>query len=228
MEEYPEELRTPPVALACLVGCPDVHSLITAHLHSQQPPINAIALPDFSMISVIPPKKPPRDISDPIRGILRSDWLSKHRTRIPSVVAALFTSNHVSGDPAQWLQVCTDLENLKATIRGRNIKLVVVVVSQSGHKDVTSEDRMIALRKRAEVDSKNLIVFVPDDQLELIQSLSRHGLYDLFIIFIGFSSLFDFFYANKIARNRFLSQFCLNIEVIGTGIKYCSHIFSAL
>ncbi|KAL9139862.1 hypothetical protein ABFS82_O002700 [Erythranthe guttata] len=189
MEEYPEELRTPPVALACLVGCPDVHSLITAHLHSQQPPINAIALPDFSMISVIPPKKPPRDISDPIRGILRSDWLSKHRTRIPSVVAALFTSNHVSGDPAQWLQVCTDLENLKATIRGRNIKLVVVVVSQSGHKDVTSEDRMIALRKRAEVDSKNLIVFVPDDQLELIQSLSR--------LWTAFTDLANIYYRDE-------------------------------
>ncbi|KAI3450924.1 hypothetical protein Pfo_007589 [Paulownia fortunei] len=172
MEEYPEELRTPPVALACVVGCPEVHSLITSHLHTQQPPINSIALPDFSKISVIPPKKPPRENSEPVGGILRRDWLSKHRTRIPAVVAALFSSRNVSGDPAQWLQVCTDLENLKATIRGRNIKLVVVVVSQSGHKDDMSEDRMIALRKRAEVDSKNLIVFVPDDQLELKQSLS--------------------------------------------------------
>ncbi|PIN18622.1 hypothetical protein CDL12_08701 [Handroanthus impetiginosus] len=175
MEEYPEELRTPPVALVCAVGCPEVHGLITAHLHSQQPPINTIALPDFSKISVIPSKKPHRDNSEPVGGILKRDWLSKHRTRIPAVVAALFSSHDVSGDPAQWLQVCNDLENLKATIRGRNIKLVVVVVSQAGHKDDTSEDRMIALRKRAEVDLKNLIIFVPDDQLELKQSLSRLG-----------------------------------------------------
>ncbi|KAK4440413.1 Trafficking protein particle complex subunit [Sesamum alatum] len=173
MEEYPEELRTPPVALACLVGCAEVHGLITAHLHSQQPPINTIALPDFSKISMIPPKKPPRETSEPVGGIFRRDWLSKHRTRIPAVVAAFFSSHNVSGDPAQWLQVCTDLENLKATIRGRNIKLVVVVVTLSGHKDYTSEDRMIALRKRAEVDSKNLIIFVPDDELELGQSLNR-------------------------------------------------------
>ncbi|KAL0417402.1 UNVERIFIED_CONTAM: hypothetical protein Sradi_1153700 [Sesamum radiatum] len=134
MEEYPDELRTPPIALACLVGCAEVHGLITSHLHSQQPPINTIALPDFSKISLIPPKKPPRESSEPAAGIFRRDWLSKHRTRIPAVVAALFSSHDVSGDPAQWLQVCTDLENLKATIRGRNIKLVVVVVTLSGHK----------------------------------------------------------------------------------------------
>ncbi|KAL8546718.1 hypothetical protein ACS0TY_006444 [Phlomoides rotata] len=173
MEEYPEELRTPPVALTCLVGCPEVHGLITAHLHSQQPPINAIALPDFSKISVIPPKKPPRETSEHVPGIFKRDWLSKHRTRIPAVVAALYSSHDVSGDPAQWLQVCTDVENLKTSIRGRNIKLVVVVVSQSGHKDDTNEERMIALRKRAEVDSKNLIIFVPDAEAELQQSLSR-------------------------------------------------------
>ncbi|GFQ07264.1 trafficking protein particle complex subunit 11 [Phtheirospermum japonicum] len=176
MEEYPEELRTPPVALSCVIGCPEVHGLIAAHLHSQQPPMNTIALPDFSKISLIPPKKPPRENSEPVGGILRRDWLTKHRTRIPAGVAALFSSSDVSGDPAQWLQVCTDLENLKATILGRNIKLVVVVVSQAGHKDNISEDRMIALRKRAEVDSKNLIVFVPDDPSELKQSLSRHDL----------------------------------------------------
>ncbi|KAL6519640.1 hypothetical protein OROHE_017330 [Orobanche hederae] len=173
MEEYPEELRTPPVALSCVVGCPEVHGLIAVHLHSQQPPMNIIALPDFSKISVIPQKKPPTENSEPVGGIIRRDWLSKHRTRIPAVVATFFSSSDVSGDPAQWLQVCTDLENLKAMIRGRNIKLVVVVVCQAGHKDDISEDRMIALRKRAEVDSKNLIVFVPDDPLELKHSLSR-------------------------------------------------------
>ncbi|XP_057773198.1 uncharacterized protein LOC130992543 [Salvia miltiorrhiza] len=173
MEEYPEELRTPPVALTCLVGCPEIHPLITAHLHSQQPPINAIALPDFSKISVIPPKKPPRETSEPPSGIIKRDWLSKHRTRIPAVVAAIFCSRDVSGDPAQWLQVCTDLENLKASMRGRNIKLVVLVVTQWDNKDDTSEERILALRKRAEVDSKNLISFVLDHEEELQQSLNR-------------------------------------------------------
>ncbi|CAI9767812.1 unnamed protein product [Fraxinus pennsylvanica] len=178
MEEYPEELRTPPVALACLVGCPDVHALITGNLHSLQPPINTIALPDFSKISVISKaakENPAAGSAKAVGGIVKRDWLSKHRTRVPAVVVALFSSDHVSGDPAQWLQVCNNLENIKATIQGRNIKLLVVVVTQSGSIDDTSEDRMISLRKRAEVDSKNLVIFVPDDPLELKQSLNRLG-----------------------------------------------------
>ncbi|KAL6506589.1 hypothetical protein OROGR_024770 [Orobanche gracilis] len=135
--------------------------------------MNTIALPDFSKISVIPQKKPPTENSEPVGGIIKRYWLSKHRTRIPAAVAAFFSYSDVSGNPVKWLQVCTDLDNLKAMIRGRNIKLVVVVICQAGHKDDISEDRMIALRKRAEEDSKNLIVFVLDDPLELKHSLSR-------------------------------------------------------
>lgn len=116
MEEYPEELRTPPVALVSLVGCSDHHPAISGHLHSLQPPMNVLALPDFAKIQAVLARKPrePAAAGDPPPGgILRRDWLLKHRTRVPAVVAAMFSSAHVSGDPAQWLQVCTELENLK-------------------------------------------------------------------------------------------------------------------
>lgn len=33
---------------------------------------------------------------------------------------------------------------------------------------------MIALRKRAEIDSKHIITFIPNDPSELKQSLNRH------------------------------------------------------
>lgn len=39
--------------------------------------------------------------------------------------------------------------------------------------DDISEDRMIALRKRAELDSKYLITFIQNDASELKQSLNR-------------------------------------------------------
>lgn len=42
--------------------------------------------------------------------------------------------------------------------------------------DDISEDRMIALRKRAEVDSKYIIIFVSNDDVELKQSLNRHDI----------------------------------------------------
>lgn len=119
MEEYPEELRTPPVALVSLVGVPELHSIISNFLHSEQPPINTLALPDFDKVSIIAKKDkqeqaPGRTIqpSKP-HGILKTDWLVKHRTRVPAVAAALFSREHVFGDPTQWLQVCTNLDTLK-------------------------------------------------------------------------------------------------------------------
>lgn len=119
MEEYPEELRTPPITLASMVGCPELHPLISTYLLSQQPPINTLALPDLSKIHLFKKKKKDPDsiATSPspliIGGILKRDWLLKHRTKVPSVVAALFPSNHVFGDPAQWLQVCSDLDSIK-------------------------------------------------------------------------------------------------------------------
>uniref|UniRef100_A0A2P2KI15 Trafficking protein particle complex subunit 11 domain-containing protein n=1 Tax=Rhizophora mucronata TaxID=61149 RepID=A0A2P2KI15_RHIMU len=177
MEEYPEELRTPPVSLIALAGCAELHLLISSHLLSEQPPINTLALPDFSKISLLfsTTTSPPAP-ADPslASGILKRDWLLKHRTRIPAVVAALFSSHHVSGDPAQWLRVCTELENLKAVIRPKNIKLAIIIVHSSSYDDI-SEDRLLSLRKRAEIDSKFLLIFNPNDDLQLNQSLHKLG-----------------------------------------------------
>ncbi|CAL1366675.1 unnamed protein product [Linum trigynum] len=187
MEEYPEELRTPPVTLVSLVGCPELHAHISSHLHSEKPPINTLALPDFSKISVIFSDKSSdgkaasaSDPSSPTPGILKRDWLLKHRTRVPAVLAALFNSEQISGDPAHWLQVCTDLENLRNAIRPKNIKLVVVVVVPSSflassNDEIISEDRMGALRKRSELDAKHIVFFNSGDELQLKESLNKLG-----------------------------------------------------
>ncbi|CAN6453989.1 unnamed protein product [Victoria cruziana] len=176
MEDLPEELRTPPVSLVSLVGLPELHPTVSSFLHSNLPPINSLGLSDYSSVSFVA-----RKLKDPLSsttslpdGFLKRDWLSKHRTRVPSVVAALFSSDQVSGDPTQWLKVCTDLETLKSVISGRNIKLVVVVVQPTISDDV-SEDQITALRKRAEIDPKCLMFLVQNGPAELNQSLVRLG-----------------------------------------------------
>ncbi|TVU28245.1 hypothetical protein EJB05_19755 [Eragrostis curvula] len=175
MEDYPEELRTPPVSLVSIVGCPELHPSISAALNSQQPPMNTLALPDFAKASILARSGKTRDPLAPPQapaGILKKDWLLKHRTRVPAAVAALFRADQVSGDPAQWLQACSDLENLKSVIQGKNTKLVVVLVqSQAG--DELSEDVTVALRKRAEIDSKHLVVLVENDETEWNRSLNK-------------------------------------------------------
>ncbi|KAJ3694689.1 hypothetical protein LUZ60_000066 [Juncus effusus] len=176
MEEYPEELRTPPVALVCLAGCPELHHAISAFLHSEQPPINTLALPDFSKSSVLARKKNRDPLSppnpSPPAGILKRDWLLKHRTRVPAVVAAIFRAEQISGDPAHWLQACTDLENLKSSLQGRSTRLVVILV-QTQVGEEPGEDMIIALRKRAEIDSKQLLLFNQNDAFESGLSLNR-------------------------------------------------------
>lgn len=215
MEEYPEELRSPPLPLISLVGCSELHPSISAHLHSEQPPINTLALPDFSKISVI--GKPPKPGGDPggppptPAGFLRKDWLLKHRTKIPAVVAALFYSDHVSGDPAQWLQLCTHLDHVKAVTCTRNIKLVVVVV-QSSSEDDMNEDRMISLRKRAEVDSKYIINFSIKDTSEVKQSLNRLG--------AVFAELVNVYYRDEGRRVKTRVE-KRNFTQAELGIRYC-------
>ncbi|KAF8643102.1 hypothetical protein HU200_066974 [Digitaria exilis] len=175
MEDYPEELRMTPVSLVSIVGCPELHPSISAALSSQQPPMNTLALPDFSKASILARSGKARDPLAPPQapaGILKKDWLLKHRTRVPAAVAALFRADQVSGDPAQWLQACSDLENLKSAIQGKNTKLVVVLV-QAQASDELSEDVTVALRKRAEIDSRHMIVLVEQDETEWSRSLSK-------------------------------------------------------
>ncbi|VAI48703.1 unnamed protein product [Triticum turgidum subsp. durum] len=175
MEDYPEELRTPPVSLVSIVGCPEMHSTISAALSSQQPPMNTLALPDFAKANILSRTAKSRDPLAPPQaatGILKKDWLLKHRTRVPAAVAAMFRADQVTGDPAQWLQACSDLENLKSIIQGRHSKLVVILVqTQAG--DELGEEVMVALRKRAEIDSKHLIVLVESDEAERNASLLK-------------------------------------------------------
>ncbi|KAL6575533.1 hypothetical protein OROHE_000910 [Orobanche hederae] len=103
---------------------------------------------------------------------------------ILAVVAAIFSSRDVSSDPAQWLQVCTDLKNLKyipsafyrlSSVIGGQLLCENSLLRWQGvdsweeHQigdagcrrwhitDDISEERILALRKRAEVDSRNII-----------------------------------------------------------------------
>ncbi|KAI5057496.1 hypothetical protein GOP47_0027511 [Adiantum capillus-veneris] len=178
MEElYSEELRTPPMPLAALVGVPELHSTISTHLHMEALPINILALPDFSKISVLTGKeRRPADAKlPPPLGILKVDWLRKHRTRVPAALVVLLSRDEVYGDPAQWLQVCTHLDDVKNMMRGRNTKLIVVVVQPTVSSGDAVEERMMTLRKRAEVNAKCFLTFISQEPSEQKRSLARLG-----------------------------------------------------
>ncbi|KAG6554217.1 hypothetical protein Mapa_004133 [Marchantia paleacea] len=175
MDLYPEELRTPPMALVALVGMPELHSAVSLSLQKEEPPLNTLAIPEFCRISIIGGKE--RKAADarmpPPLGILKADWLAKHRTRSAAVLAILLSCDQVYGDHSQWLQICSHIDSVNV-IRGRNTKLVIAVV-QPSLKGEINETRMTVLRKRAELDAKNCFVFISHDPGELKRSLLRLG-----------------------------------------------------
>jgi hypothetical protein len=103
MEDYPEELV--PGASPFDVGGTQLPAAV--HEHSGAPGFfqGLHPHPQWTQDPLGPPQAP--------AGILKKDWLLKHRTRVPSAVVAFFWAGQVSDDHAQWLQACSDLENLK-------------------------------------------------------------------------------------------------------------------
>ncbi|KAK1312096.1 hypothetical protein QJS10_CPA07g00421 [Acorus calamus] len=91
----------------------ELHQTILSFLLSENPPINTLALPDFSKAVIIAQKSRSSRRRRRCPGSCGGTGLSKDRTRVSVVVAVIFSTDRLSGDPAQWLQVCTDLENLK-------------------------------------------------------------------------------------------------------------------
>ncbi|WCJ32859.1 hypothetical protein M5689_014256 [Euphorbia peplus] len=149
MEDYLKEQRTPPVSLIALSGCPDIHSHISSYLHFGQSPIDILALPDLPKISRL--LSSTKDHSTPSNrsstftaGILKN-WLLKH-----------------------WLHLCSDLENLKALVRPKNINLILIAVQSS-----SNVNRVIALRKNAELGSKYFFILNPSDSARFKQSIIR-------------------------------------------------------
>ncbi|XP_050364307.1 uncharacterized protein LOC126782978 [Argentina anserina] len=131
MEDYPEEIRSSPVSLVSVIGRPELHASISTHLHFLDPAFNTLALPYLSKVSLLLPPPKPSPSDSPPAGIIKRDWPLKHHTKVLTVVAALISSDSVSGDPAQWLELCSELNNLKGLICTRITKLVIVVVHSS-------------------------------------------------------------------------------------------------
>ncbi|CAL0330809.1 unnamed protein product [Lupinus luteus] len=104
-----------------------------------------------------------------------------------------------------WFVCCRNV------IRGRNIKLVVVIVNTNAHEEVI-DDRMIALRKRAEIDAKYVITLNPNDNSELKQSLNS--------LANAFSELASIYYREegRGIKQRIEKKSVSSVELI---VRYC-------
>ncbi|GAB2226226.1 hypothetical protein Drorol1_Dr00022027 [Drosera rotundifolia] len=211
MEDYPEELRTPPIPLTALVGCPNLHASISSLLNSQNPPINTLALPELDNISIIERRVREEGGEGRGGGILKREWLVKHRTRVPVAVGVLIEGERVGGGPTQWGEICGVIDRIKAVIRPRNIKLVVIIVQSPSTGDI-NEDRMLALRKHAEIDSKYVVNIFPYEDADFKHSLQR--------LAILFAELINVYYRGegRHVKTRIEKKSFISVE---SCIRYC-------
>ena len=115
MDEYPEELLTPPVPLVALVGMPEIHLQVSTFLSANQPSIVSISILDPQEATILAgkEKRPLEARLPPPVGIIKSGWLKKHREKSAGAVALFLDRDLVHGDPGQWLAVCAEIDAIK-------------------------------------------------------------------------------------------------------------------
>ena len=113
---------------------------------------------------------------DAVKGIIKANWMKKHRKTIPSVLVVLEAVR--ADSPAHmWTKdetnVCASVEKAKKAIGGRSdIKIFLALVQlndsiprhmQSPDKLELANERITALRKRCELDAKCALLLYSGD-----------------------------------------------------------------
>ncbi|GJP38052.1 hypothetical protein CLOM_g22485 [Closterium sp. NIES-68] len=174
MDAFPEELLTPPVPLVALLGVPELHVLIAQHLQAQSPPVASVFVPDRADAAEVSGKeRRPADAKcAPPLGILKAEWVKKHRERIPAAAVVLVEKALLCGNAGEWQTVCAEIDQIKGALRGRNVKLVLLLVQATAGGEM-SEERLGMLKRRAEVDGRSCIPFLVNDADDQKRSLTR-------------------------------------------------------
>jgi len=179
-EGYPTELLEVPTPLVALLGEVKHHPALIRAVEAVNRETQAV--PTLRFVSLprehsFPPKKDTRDRmgsttkryeSLVVSGVLKTTWLHKHHRVLPAVAAAVFPYNSKCG-PAEWdvavTMVSDVVDKLRRELGGRECRVVVLMVDDGGGGGAAAapgadeqEDRMGALRRRCDLDSKTALL----------------------------------------------------------------------
>ena len=178
MEEYPEEFRTPPLALVALCGGEErLAGALREHLRGRhQPPINALAAPPAGpgLGALFPPRRGPGGGAPGSgKGVLSAGWLARRRERLPAAAAVLLPWRAVAGDPTSWASAMGALDAVRAAAERRGVRLCVAVEAPEGTETAPElpEDRAAAIRQRGDLEARAVICLALADA----GSLRRFG-----------------------------------------------------
>jgi len=163
MQEYPPEVRSPPMLLAGLVGATQIHGRVTELLHESAAETTGghrrLRYLSFSYDMRIPPcKRGGKDAPGyRVGGILKQRWLEKVCNTIPAVLVVCFDwSQDLSLDPTATAQVVAQLQHAQRQARDREIRLLVLAVL---HASATDAEALCGpIRQQLEGTSSALIV----------------------------------------------------------------------
>ena len=97
-------------------------------------------------------------------GIIKSTWMGKHRYMLPAVTTLVFNWADEHAVAIDWRDkeavVIAEIERIKDSIKSRQSRLFVVMFCGGPEADASQADEKIAsLRRRVEVDPKNIFFF---------------------------------------------------------------------
>ena len=111
----------------------------------------------------------------PLAGILRADWLTKHRQHRPAVAVAFFAREAAVSDATHGA-VCAQLEAVRAAVRRRGASLLVVLVSEAASTTPVPEDKLSGLCRRGALDARFVVPLIVTDGAVQAAGLRRLAL----------------------------------------------------
>jgi len=141
---YPLEYRTPPLPLVALIGCPEVHKDVADFfVHQLRPPLVSLFTstePTEQFLSRnFGPGKQASSTAPTPSGILKAEWLAKHRGKRPAVAVALITRQELEGDPSSWTRMLYTLKLVRDAAAQRGAGIVVGVVQEHDSGELPPE-----------------------------------------------------------------------------------------
>ncbi|EGC32760.1 hypothetical protein DICPUDRAFT_155255 [Dictyostelium purpureum] len=106
-------------------------------------------------------------------GILKANWIHKHKASIPSVIS-LFIQWPEDKNPKSHDQILAQIDLVKGNIKSRNIKLMVVIVTSVNLDN--HDEKVVLVRRRADVDPKYFLFLNKQDLKPFVRKWERLAL----------------------------------------------------
>ncbi|GMH39579.1 hypothetical protein BSKO_07477 [Bryopsis sp. KO-2023] len=161
MNQYPHELKTPPLPLVLLLGYPQLHAQLKGFLSGElRPPVQALTEPETAKVAkYFEQKKEPRTQQYQPQGILKEGWLEKRRNQRPAVAAVFVKREDIAlSDPNRWRAVIQQLIHVKECCDRRGAKFIIVSVASTGERELPA-DRATALVRSLNIDPRSIVPF---------------------------------------------------------------------